>query len=190
MMILRYEDMKLDELRKQFSPSVVTKALTKATNNVMGKARTRISKNVRTRYTVSAAAVAKVFKPVRASYSGSDAMLVYMGHRISMINFSAKMTNRDRGRKSKKVLKVKVRRDQSPKRLSTAFIAVGKNDNRHVFRRLTSAREPFKVVRSLSIPEMVSSKFVLEDVFNLAEKELRKDFKHQMDFYLGKLGAK
>jgi len=190
-----YDLSDLDVLYDQFDPKVVSRALTSAVNKTQRKLRTRIRLEVRKRYNVTARSINRRVTLTAAKLQKPDAMLKYLGPRIGLINFSSRpkvvrITGR-RGRKIKRVgVTVKVRRDGPRKFVSAvpAFIAEGRSGNRHVFARTTEARTPLRARYSLSIPQMVGNKEVIDTAFLLTKEELPKEFDHAMDFFLGKLG--
>lgn len=83
----------IDQLRKQFDPSVVDRALRLANSKTAQKARTQISKLVRQTYNIKAADIGKTVSIKRKSGKDTDIMLFYIGQRISLKYFDARQVS-------------------------------------------------------------------------------------------------
>ena len=71
-------------------------------------------------------------------------------------------------------------------KLTHAFLAKDSNGNVRVFERETKKRMPISRLFSLSVPQMFNDK-ILKQGMKEANETFNKEFKHNLDYYLGKL---
>jgi len=88
-------------------------------------------------------------------------------------------------RQTKSGVTITVKKGQRFK-LAHVFLAKDKNGNIRVFERETKKRMPITRLFSLSVPQMFNEK-ILEKGIKEAEQTFEKEFKHNLDYYLGKL---
>lgn len=166
--MLQHDIKHIDELTQQYGIAVVEQANLRALNFAIAKLRTFVSKNIRAKYNVTAAAIARRVTMRKASSNHFQAHLRYVGPRVSMINFGAKPKNVTIARKSKTGRRwgrkrtgvtVKILKKGSRKQITSvpAFIATGKSGNRHVFMRNSSKRDDITAMSWRSVPQMVLS---------------------------------
>lgn len=80
----------IDQLKRNFDPKIVDRALHLSNRKTAQKARTQISKLVRDTYNIKAADIGKTVSIKRKSGKDTDIMLFYVGQRISLKYFDAR----------------------------------------------------------------------------------------------------
>lgn len=133
------------------------------------KVKTKISESTSSKYYINAKDVNEAIKIIRPSKE--SVYLKVRGRRFSMSRF-----NVIHSRSSP--LKVEVIRGQQ-KVLKRGYLAYGKHGIEHVFKRkyADGERYPIRVVRSLSIPQMLGSK----EAIKTFEKEAFKEIEDKME---------
>jgi len=96
---------------------------------------------------------------------------------IGLEKFSARQT--------KQGVSIRVRKDRGRKVIKGAFLAKDTNNRIRVFKRRYKDRLPLDRFYSISIPQMFN-KEILQKAGNEAQKTFEKEFKHNLDYYLGK----
>ena len=114
-------------------------------------------------------------------------------------NLSGEINSRDRrlslGRfvrgKSKKAVKVRVKKGSTKKvNVSPSAFVVNLGGNKHVAKREGNTNYPIKVLRTLSVPQMISSKNVSQTIQKEAGEYLLKRANHEIDYRIKKLVGK
>ena len=67
-----------------------------------------------------------------------------------------------------------------------AFV-IGLNGNLHIAKRSSKARYPIKVLRTLSVPQMVSNRKIEQIIKKEAEVKLKERIEHEINYRLSKL---
>lgn len=198
MIRIEYQGASERSLRILYGGEVVKKAKRSAFGKLATKVRSVIAKGVSKRYVITQANVNrhgnKRFVP-----GTDDVVLSYVGRRIGLINFGAKekrvkvSPKGNRYGKYRKRVTVKIKKTGTrkpvtgfPGVISPGFIATGKEGNRHVFARTSSARFPIISLKTLAIPQMINEEVIKEAEAAIGDN-FPKLFSHAMDFYLSKL---
>ncbi|QPI65881.1 phage tail protein [Vreelandella venusta] len=185
----------LQELKKQFDPKDVEKALKWAVNATARKAATRISKETRQRYTVSAGDIRKRMA-IERYRDNIDRAVLYTGRRLPLTQFKPRerwvSVNPKRRVKSgprkgsmvrRRGVTVQVRKGEGRKLVQGGWLA--KN---HIFRRKTrSDNQSTPEMRfGPSIPEMVDNQQVMDAAQNLVREDLPQQFNDRLNYILNK----
>ncbi|MCI3009031.1 hypothetical protein FBD77_13300 [Clostridium butyricum] len=60
----------------------------------------------------------------------------------------------------------------------------------HIVRRETSKQYPIKVLKTLSVPQMVSNSELSENILEQANEQLKNRINHEIEFRLNKLTSR
>ncbi len=169
----------IDKALAALNPQEYKKALSKTVRRMGQRFRTTATKEVRNTYYIKAKKLKEKIK-TRTVRDGNGTVWKFevRDNQSSLINFGA--------RQIKKGVSVKVRKDRGRKVIKGAFIVKGAGGNLQVFKRAGKERMPIDAKKTLSVPQMFN-----DDVLNKATKEVEEryasEFKHNLDFYLGKI---
>jgi hypothetical protein len=171
-------------------PKQIPKATAQALNRTVDFTFTQTSREVRKEYAVKDRDVKSTLKKNKATPSNLNAYVSSTGRTLTLynhFNVSPKTPKTKRKYKVKVQIKKgsKVAINSTPK----PFIASAKNSTQ-VFRRVGSARTPVVVLRSLSVPQMVSNKETFNRIQTKASEMLEKRIEHEINRRLEKLGGK
>lgn len=164
----------IDELMKALNEKAYRKAMNRTIRRMGQRFRTTATKEVRKTYNVKAS---KIKQYMRAKMDGDTFKMYIKSSTVSLMNFGARQT--------KKGVSVKVRKDRGRKVIKGAFIAVGKNNNLQVFKRVGKERLPIESKKTLSITQMFNEN-VLNKAKSAVEESYENEFKRNLDFYLGR----
>lgn len=189
-MSVTYELKDIRRTLNALDPAIVKKARRSANLKTTRKARTFISKGVRSKYAGNASRVKRgvSLKTVNQGQMTQN-VLVYVGHRIGLINFVTKSranaaANRTKSGKHRK-LSVRIRKDSGRKTIY-GFVAIGRSGNTHVFARTGAPRMPIRALKTISIPEMVNTAGIQDSVNEFVGKEYPVQFEHELEYFLSK----
>lgn len=187
----------LPELRAHFDPAIVERAVLSMVNKTAAKAKTDISKGIRSGWAVSAGDINKKSRLHRARRGEKPrAQITYAGPKEGLIHFKPKRLKS--GFVTVKVLKRGGRaRAVHAKSGAPGFIATA-NKGTQIFARtgepkremrrgnyIGQRREPIEKLAVKSIPEMVS-RGVIDAANGLIRDESARIFANEMDFFLGR----
>ncbi|MCI1478115.1 MAG: phage tail protein [Clostridium beijerinckii] len=166
-------------------PKEIPKATLSALNRTITYVTKTIKKEVTSKYSIKAGEVAKTFKIRKASNGSLSAVINSQGQVLTLSHFPA---NLKAGWSGKTNVKVKVKRS-GYKQVNTtpgAFVA-SLGGNLHIIKRKTSKSYPIEVLRTLSIPQMISNAEISEKVMKNAGEQLQKRIEHEVEYRLDKL---
>lgn len=171
---------------KEF-PEEVAIATYHALRRTMDQVVTQTGRIVTKSYSIKARDVKDSFKggikkPTKSDLSAS---LTSRGHTLSLVHFSH--TPKVQGNKKYKV-KVTIKRDKGRQTVNTnplPFIAsTGAKSSEKIqynfFRREGSSRLPIKVIRTLSVPQMISNAKVADQIQKAAAEKLNERHEHEI----------
>ncbi len=169
----------IDEALAALNPKEYKKALSKTVRRMGQRFRTTATKEVRKTYNIKSAAVKRRISTSTVRKGGKTTWrLDVRGTTVGVINFGARQKRRG--------VSVLIKRNSGRELIRGAFIARGKNNNMHVFVRISKERMDLESKKTLSVPQMFS-----EEILGKAQKEVEvsyeKEFRHNLDFYLGRL---
>ena len=167
------------ELQKALNPASFRKALNRTVRRIGTRFRKTAVKGVRETYNVKAKKLKQYIK-TRTHYGkeGAEWRFYVSGKPLSLIHFGARQT--------KKGVSVKVRKDRGRRVIKGAFVAPDKGDHPRVFMREGKKRLPIESKHTLSVPQMFN-KEILDKAKREVEVNYEKEFKHNLDYYLGRL---
>lgn len=170
----------LGELQRK-APNVIAKSLNRSLSHI----NTTIRKEVRDEYTVKAQEVKDRLESVRASTSRLAAKVTAKGRPLGLEKFrvNPKTVNPRR----KKQLKISVKKG-SAKEILGAFI--GNQGNEKVFIRDGKPRLPISRLFGPSVPQMIGNDEIVEQINESAYVTYQKNINHEINYLLGKMGAK
>lgn len=178
------------EVRKAISklskfPKEIPKVTSAALNRTITSVTKTIKKEVTNKYSIKAGEVAKTFKIRKASNGNLSAVINSQGKIMTLSHFPA---NLKAGWSGKANIKVKVKRTGYKEVNTTpgAFVA-SLAGNLHIVKRKSSNSYPIEVLRTLSIPQMISNTEISEKVMKDAGEQLQKRIEHEVEYRLGKL---
>ena len=181
------DDDELKRVRQQLgelqhkAPNVISRALNRSLTNI----NTTIRKGVRTKYTVQATDVKDRLDSVRASPSKLAAKVTAKGRPIGLDKF--KVSPKTVNPRRKKQLKISVKKG-SAKEILGAFI--GNQGNEKVFIRDGKPRLPISRLFGPSVPQMIGNNEVVEQINQSAYETYHKNINYEINYLLGKMGAK
>lgn len=168
----------LTELRKD----IAERAAASAVNKTMAQAKTSMSKEIRSEFTVPAAKVNAALRVSKASFRNGlyriEATLespAKRGRSLNVINFQARQTSRG--------VSVKIKKGGPRKVIRSAFIA---NQGRTVFERVGKSRLPIKAVQTIDIAQMFNTRRINARVVKFIETKFPAVFAHEASFFLTK----
>jgi hypothetical protein len=186
------------DVQKAFNPTLVEKALMSAVNKTSAKAKTRVSKEIRSVWNIKAKDVNRHSKLLRARRGAyHKATLLYTGKKFGLINFSPSVLKS--GVVKVKVLKTEGRQQAVHEKGAPGFIA-SFNKGRQIFARsggakrqakkgryagTKSRREPIVKLAASSVPEMIHRNTVAE-LRSEVSKEFPVIFDREYNFYRSK----
>lgn len=190
--MIDFKDNLQDQIQK-IDPEVLRKAQISTVTRLRAKTATRISQAARGKYNVTAWAVrgalSKRIKIVvkRDQVSG---YLQYIGRRIGLINFGGnfKRVQTSRGRRTGAT--AKLYKSQPRYLTKRGFIASGRQGNVHIYQREKEdqrKRFPLQALYGPSIPQMVGTKEVMDDVKGFVEDQYPVELSRQIEYQLSKL---
>jgi len=165
----------LKNIEKMVSEEPYRKALGRTLNRTKTKFKSVTTKEVRKTYNIRAKDLKQY---IQLKKTGNlEWKFMVKGKQLGLEKFKP--------RQNKSSVSVMVKKGQRFK-LSYAFLAKDKNGNIRVFERETKKRMPIDRLFSLSVPQMFNEK-ILGKGFKEAEQTFEKEFKHNLDYYLGKM---
>lgn len=192
---IRYDIRELERLRKQLDPRDVEKALDWAVNATTRKAATRISRETRQRYAISAGDIRRRLRIQRVRRDATRAIL-YTGRRLPLAQFkprerwvsvSPRRRVQSGPRKGamarRRGVTVQVRRDRGRQLVQGGWLAKG-----HILRRQNRSdpQSQPRIRFGPSIPEMVANPQVIEQAQQLVRDDLPEQFSGRLDYILSR----
>ncbi len=167
------------ELQKALKPESFKKALNRTVRRMGTRFRKTAVKEVRTTYNVKAKKL-KQYISAKTHYGKDGVKWIFYvrGRPLSLIHFGARQT--------RKGVSVKVRKDRGRRVIKGAFVAPDKGGHFRVFKRKGKERLPIESKYTLSVPQMFN-KEILDKAKREVEANYEKEFKHNLDYYLGRL---
>ncbi|WP_459482111.1 phage tail protein [Clostridium saccharoperbutylacetonicum] len=166
-------------------PNEIPKATSAALNRTITSVTKTIKKEVTSKYSIKSGEVAKTFKIRKANNGSLSAVISSQGQVLTLSHFPA---NLRAGWTGKAPIRVKVKKS-GYKQINTtpgAFVA-SLGGNLHIVKRKTSNSYPIEVLKTLSIPQMISNTEISEKVMKDTGEQLQKRIEHEVEYRLGKL---
>lgn len=168
-------------------------AIASALNRTVDFVNTRVGRIVTGVYAIKGADVKKTIRKYKAQKGDLSAKLQSKGHPLSLAHFPHRpettIISRSLGVKHPKAqVKVKVKKGsmQNLKVAPNAFLQKA-NGTYNIFKRVGQERKPIVVLKTLSIPQMITNETVGVDIQKLAQDKMNERIAHEVDFRLSKL---
>lgn len=160
------------------------KALARALNRAVDAGVTQAARSVSSEYYVANQKVKKTIKTKKANASNLTAGFVSAGNAIPLINFK---TNPKKvpAKKPKTLLQAGVLKSGGMGSIKNAFVNKTKSGKLHVLQRTTDNAYPIQVLYGLSIPQMVGSRKIGQEIEGRAVEVLDIRVQHEIDRALG-----
>lgn len=155
-------------------------AMASALNRTLDFTATHTTKLVTQEYAVKAKDVKATMRKKKASKSDLSCYINSTGHTISLMHF--KVTPRKYSKRRYKA-KVQIKKSGGKQEIKGAFVQT-MNGATNVWKREGRRRLPVRMLRTLSIPQMISNEKVDEKVSRLAGEKLNERIQHEIDFRL------
>ncbi|MGF7431091.1 phage tail protein [Thermoanaerobacterium thermosaccharolyticum] len=175
-------------------------AASSAVNRTLDFVYTRIGRLVTQEYAIKVSDVKKTMTKYKASKTNLYAKIISKGHTLSLAHFpfSPKKPMTGGKRRKAKAVKVKIKRQEGYKTIKTnplPFVAStgarsADKTQFNVFKREGSSRLPIKVLRTLSIPQMITNVNVSDQIQKLAQEKLMERIQHEIEWRLDKAAQK
>jgi hypothetical protein len=179
----------LEQLRQVYDPAVVEKAAHATVKQLQSKAATEISKTVRQRYNVSAAAIKSVMTPrVKVSGGVPTGFLIYLSKRISLRHYATGSRPKIKTRRGIRYgARVKEYRSKRAEIVPGAFFGTAKTSGSgQIFQRLGPSRLKIKKLTGPAIAQMVGGEAPIKALNDLVQREGDEKFAHNLDHFLKK----
>lgn len=198
---IKIDDKGLKQTIKKLSafPKEIPKATVAALNRTATFANNRIKKEVIKKYSIKSAEVQQTLTMKKATTQNLTTYISSEGRRYTLAHFERNLKS---AAKRGGAVKVQVKKGGT-KTVNTqpgAFVAsmsgpkkkrgVKKTTTSGIFliaQRVGAARYPIKVLRTLSVPQMISSNDISEIVLKESQSMLQKRIEHEVEYRLSKL---
>ncbi len=184
--VIKIDDRELKKAVEKLSqfPKQMPKATSSAINRTITFANKRLKQEVRKEYSIKNEDIQKTIEIKKANPSMLSASIKSSDRRLTLQRFSKNLGVWKKG----KLIKVKVKKSGAKKLNTTpkAF-ALTLNGNIHVAKREGKKQYPIKVLRTLSIPQMISNKKIAQIVQQETQEKLKERIEHEVNYRLSKL---
>ncbi|MCR4442147.1 MAG: phage tail protein [Peptococcaceae bacterium] len=171
-------------------------ALNRAIDHIIAKTGQLVSKV----YSIKSGDVKKSFANIkRPSNSDLSASITSKGHLLSLGRFPHSPAVPIKNiKRSKRQVKVQIKKTGGKKPVRTdpkAFIAPtgarSADKMRHnVFKRVGNSRLPIQIIRTLSVPQMITNEKIAEQILEAGNKVLRERLEHEITREIFNIGRK
>lgn len=172
------------------------RALNRAIDHIISKSGQLVSKV----YSIKSGDVKKSFKRIkRPSDSDLTASVTSSSHLLSLGRFPHSPTTPIKNtRRSKRQVKVQIKKtggkktvETSPKPFIAGTGALSEDKIQYnIFKRVGSSRLPIQIIRTLSIPQMITNAQVAEQILESANKVLNERLEHEITREILNIGKK
>jgi len=169
------------------------KAVSAAVNRAVTSTKAQISKIVRQEYVIKARDVKDTISTKRATPQNPEAAIISKGRLLTIYHHFRVSPKRHHdpgtGRmlKKRRKLNVTIKKGQR-KQLPGAWIGFRRGSGTpQVWIREGKSRYPVKVLRSLSVPQMISNEGSMNKIQEHAQEVLEKRLQHEMEFRISKM---
>ncbi len=163
----------------------VPKAISAAVNRTITSTAAQISRVVRETYQVKAGDIKSTIKQKKSNKSDLIGEIVSTGRLLTLYHHF-KIAPRKRT-KRKYTVKATIKKGQQQS-IPGAFLGSRRaTGTPQVWMREGKSRYPIKVLRSLSVPQMISNEKNMDRIQAHAQKVLDERIEHELDFRIGKM---
>lgn len=179
------KELKKMAIKLQVIPKQVPAATASALNRTLDFTVTQTKREVTKNYSVKQKEVASTLRKKRASKSNLNAYIECKGKTIDLAKFPH--NPKAFSPKNKKV-KVKIKKQEGYKVIKTNPSAFVQNmGTTHIWMREGSKRTPVRLLRTLSVPQMVSNQEVIGVIEEKSKEKLRERIEHEIEWRLNKI---
>lgn len=182
------KDIKKVVIKLSNIPKEIPGATASALNRTLDYTVTQTGREVTKKYAISQKEVKKTMKKQKASKSSLYAHVESKGGLMALHKFPH--TPKRYSKKAK--VKVQVIKGKGKKVMSTsppAFTQTMENTT-GIWKRKGKKRTPVVLLRTLSVPQMISNEETLKSIEEAANKKLQERIEHEIDWRLKKAGGK
>lgn len=169
-------------------PKQIPGATASALNRTLTHTITTSAREVTQKYAIKQKDVKSTIKPRKASKTNLYAYMESRGPTIALTKFPFKPKKHS---KKAKVVSVKVQKS-GYKAINTSPKAFVQNMNgaTHIWKRKGKGRTPVVLLRTLSVPQMLSNPKTIKKIQDVAAKKLEERIEHEIKWRLDKAAAK
>lgn len=167
-------------------PKQIPGATASALNRTLDYTATLTKKEVTNMYAIKQKEVNSTLKKKRASKSSLNASIQSKGQTIALSKFPH---NPKQYRPRNKKVKVKVKKQEGYKIIKTspsAFVQT-MNGGTNIWMREGKSRTPVRLLRSLSVPQMISNNEVIDVIQKKSGEKLQERINHEIEWRMNKL---
>lgn len=171
----------------------VAGAIASALNRTVDFVNTRLGRIVTGIYAIKGADVKKTIRKYKAKKGQLSARLESKGSPLSLTHFPHKpettVIARSLGVRHKRAqVKVKIKKgSMQPMKVDPKAFLQKANGATNIFKRVGDERKPIVVLKTLSVPQMITNETVGVDIQKLAQGKMNERLTHEVDFRLSKL---
>lgn len=166
-------------------PKQIPGATASALNRTLDYTVTQTKKEVTNIYAIKQKEVNATLKKKRASKSSLNASIQSTGKTIALSKFPH---NPKQYKPKNKKVKVKVKKQEGYKIIKTSpSTFVQTMGSTHIWMREGKSRTPVRLLRTLSVPQMISNNEVMDVVQRKAGEKLQERISHEIEWRLSKL---
>jgi hypothetical protein len=188
--IIDTKQVKQVAIELQKLPGQIPKATAQALNRTIDHIYTQTSREVRKDYTIKDKDVKGTLKKVKATPGRLGGSVISKGRTLTLYHhFKVSPSNPGNGRRYQLKVTVKKGKPEIIKTDPKPFIAIA-NNSKQVMKRVGKARKPITVLRSLSVPQMISNEKTMQSIQEFAQVMLEKRVEHEISRRLNKVGGK
>lgn len=167
-------------------PAEMPKAIAPALNRTVDHMATLTSREVRKEYAIKSKDIMDTITKKKASPSNLSAGITSHGRTLTLYNHFRVSPKSPTGKKYKVKVAIKKGKMQTIATEPKPFIASA-NNSTQVFKRTGKARTPIVVLRSLSVPQMVSNEATYARIQTQAAEMLEKRIDHEINRKIDKI---
>lgn len=185
--IIDTKELKKVALKLSGVPKQIPGATAAALNRTLTYTITQTTREVTKKYSIKSRDIKKTIKKHKASKSKLNACMESRGSSIALHKFPH--TPRKYSKRSKAV-KVQIIKSKGKKTINTspkAFVQTMNNTN-GIFKRKSKKRTPVVILRTISVPQMISNEETMTKIEKLANNKLKERISHEIDWRLSKVG--
>ena len=190
-----FDQTQIDRARRVLSgiPKGAEKALCRALNKAVAKAKTETVRSICKEYSVKSSAVRKGLKVIKATYGNLTATILETGSPMELMAFAVKpkkpasMKGKTADQRQKVVVGVSF---NTRKTLPHAFVAKMQNGHIGIYTRERPAKGPrhglpIRQRYTTSVPQMMKNARVLDRISEQARQVMTKELDRQVSLLLG-----
>lgn len=171
-------------------PGQIPKAAAQAMNRTIDHIYTQTSREVRKDYAIKDKDVKSTLSKVKATSGRLNGAVISKGRTLTLYHhFRVSPSNPTRGKKYQVKVTIKKGKPEFIKTDPKPFINTV-TGQKQVMKRVGQSRLPITILRSLSVPQMVSNERVMQNIQISGQRMFEKRIEHEISRRLKKAGAK